>query len=41
MGALQQVISLVRKGLLSIEDAAGELNMSREEFGRLLIGIAE
>ena len=41
LGALQQVISLVRKGLLSIEDAAGELNMSREEFGRLLIGIAE
>ena len=37
LGALQQIILLVRKGLLSIEDAAGELNMSVEEFGRLLM----
>ncbi len=35
-GALQQVISLVNKGLLSKEDAAGELNMSVEEFDKLL-----
>ena len=35
-GALQQIISLVRKGLLTIGDAAGELNMSIEEFKEML-----
>lgn len=36
LGVQQGVMSLVRKGLLSTEDAAEELNMSVEEFGKLL-----
>ena len=35
-GILDNLVSLVEKGLLKIQDAAKEVNMSEEEFQELL-----